>query len=82
MPTVSTTFNWSTFLEKHDMIWETLPQVWTEAPFLGNGMMGTMVRQTGDTTLRWDVGRGDVQDHRLLDDPNRIAGEMFNTWDP
>ena len=41
-----------------------MPTAWTEAPFLGNGMMGTMVIQSDDQTVRWEVGRGDVQDHR------------------
>ncbi|OVE75468.1 hypothetical protein BVX97_04495 [bacterium E08(2017)] len=50
-------------MSRHDLKWTKMPKEWYEAPFLGNGMMGTMVRQTGDKTVRWDVGRGDVQNH-------------------
>lgn len=56
--------NWPTFLSRHDMVWNRMPWKWTEAPFLGNGMMGTMIRQIGPQAVRWDVGRGDVQNHR------------------
>jgi len=68
--------DWQSFLQKHDMIWEALPQVWTEAPFLGNGMLGTMVRQTGEQSMRWDVGRGDVQDHRPGTDFSAVCAQM------
>jgi len=78
--TVNTeSINWQTFLQKHDMTWEVLPQVWTDAPFLGNGMLGTMVRQIGVQSMRWDVGRGDVQDHRVPEGPVRLSAEMLNT---
>jgi len=50
-----TSIDWSAFLGRHDLIWARMPQRWLDAPFLGNGMMGTMVRQTGDRTVRWDV---------------------------
>ena len=62
-----TSIDWATFLDRHDLHWTQMPQQWLDAPFLGNGMMGTMVRQTDDHTVRWDVGRGDVQDHRSSD---------------
>lgn len=61
---VETRIDWQEFMGRHDMIWEKMPRQWYEAPFLGNGMMGTMVRQTGDRVMRFDVGRGDVQNHR------------------
>ena len=61
--------DWNAFLARQDAVWERLPQQWWEAPFLGNDMMGTMVRQTGQQALRWDVGRCDVQEHR---DPNKV----------
>lgn len=64
MQNVKTPIDWARFLSRHDMQWSKMPTQWYEAPFLGNGMMGTMVRQTGKQTVRWDVGRGDVQNHR------------------
>jgi len=71
--------DWPSFLGRHDLVWEHMPQRWLDAPFLGNGMLGTMVRQTGDRTVRWDVGRGDVQDHRLPGGRVRRRGEMLDT---
>jgi len=56
--------DWSTFLGRHDPIWDRLPQTWLEGPFLGNGMMGTLIRQENVRAVRFDVGRCDVQDHR------------------
>lgn len=61
---LDTSIDWSDFLSRHDLYWTRMPTKWNEAPFLGNGMMGTMVRQIDDHAVRWDVGRGDVQDHR------------------
>ncbi len=69
---IDTVIDWENFLDRHDLLWDSMATKWEEAPFLGNGMMGTMVWQTGDHTLRWDMGRGDVQDHRP-------GGGMYNT---
>jgi hypothetical protein len=49
------------------MVWNRLPTDWYESPFLGNGMLGAMVMQGGERCVRWQVGRGDVQDHRPVD---------------
>ena len=56
--------NWEKFLSRHDLVWDTLPKQWYQAPFLGNGMLGAMVMQSNKNTIRWEIGRGDVQDHR------------------
>ncbi len=64
MQKVKTSINWEQFLSRHNLKWSRMPTQWYQAPFLGNGMMGTMVRQTGEQAVRWDVGRGDVQNHR------------------
>jgi alpha-L-fucosidase 2 len=64
MQHVKTSIDWEQFLGRHDLKWSKMATQWDQAPFLGNGMMGTMVRQTGKQTVRWDVGRGDVQNHR------------------
>jgi hypothetical protein len=56
--------DWPPFLARLDPTWQRLPQAWYEAPFLGNGMLGTLVRQIGPSEVRLDVCRGDVQDHR------------------
>jgi hypothetical protein len=57
--------DWKEFLARHDLVWERMPQSWDEAPFMGNGMLGTMLYQSpGANALRLDVGRSDAQDHR------------------
>jgi alpha-L-fucosidase 2 len=74
--------DWSSFLGLHDLAWEDLPKVWMDAPFLGNGMLGTMIFQTGENIIRWNVGRGDVQDHRLdgdLKNTDMKNSQMVNT---
>lgn len=69
--------DWSAFIEKQNIAWDELPKRWLDAPFLGNGMMGTMVFQTGEQTVRWQVGRGDVQDHRPFGDERFRGGAMY-----
>jgi hypothetical protein len=54
--------NWSEFLARHDLVWESLPQVWHEAAFIGNGLLGATIYAEGAHTLQWDVGRSDVVD--------------------
>ena len=56
--------DWRAFLSGHDLVWDRLAEEWYEAPFLGNGMMGTMIYKKGRDPLRFDVHRSDVQDHR------------------
>jgi len=56
--------DWAAFLERHDLLWDRLPERWFEGPFLGNGQMGTMVYKPSRQPLRFDVQRSDVQDHR------------------
>jgi hypothetical protein len=56
--------DWPEFLKRHDLIWERMPKRWFEAPFVGNGTMGAMVRQVDPHTVRWDIGHGKVQDFR------------------
>ena len=56
--------DWPDFLSRHDLVWERAPMAWYEGPFLGNGMLGSMVHQLDDQTIRISVGRSDVEDHR------------------
>jgi len=62
---VKTDIDWSTFLARHDMIWTKLPGNWREAPWTGNGMIGSMSWVEKDA-LRLQVFRGDVQAHRPM----------------
>ena len=59
--------DFAAFLARHDLIWERTPKSWFEAPFLGNGTLGLMLFQSGPTTLRVEIGRGDAYDHRKAD---------------
>ena len=64
-PLVKADIQWPAFLARHDMIWNRLPGNWREAPWTGNGMLGSMSWVEGDA-LRLQVFRGDVQFHRPM----------------
>ncbi|MFI6931858.1 glycosyl hydrolase family 95 catalytic domain-containing protein [Streptomyces sp. NPDC050287] len=56
---------WAGFLRGQDLLWHTLPKVWYEGPFLGDGRLGSMVYREPDTnSIRFTVQHGEVQDHR------------------
>jgi len=55
--------DWPAFMRQHDMTFETLPRSWQEAPHFGNAMVGSMLYRSNDT-IRLQVFRADVQDHR------------------
>src|SRR3954447_24618177 len=56
---------WQRFLAGQDLIWKRMPSTWYEGPFLGNGLLGSMVYQEpGENALRFTVHHGEVQDHR------------------
>ena len=62
---VQVAVDWPAFMARHDMLWKKLPTKWSEAPWTGNGMLGSMVWREGDA-LRLQVFRGDVQTHRPM----------------
>jgi len=55
--------DWPAFMRGHDMTFDKLPGDWTEAPHFGNAMVGSMLYQA-DNTIRLQVFRADVHDHR------------------
>ena len=55
--------DWPTFMRHHDMTFDKLPGSWNEAPHFGNAMVGSMLYQV-DNTIRLQVFRADVHDHR------------------
>ncbi|MEN8663131.1 MAG: glycosyl hydrolase family 95 catalytic domain-containing protein [Lentimonas sp.] len=57
--------NWPQFIAKQDLHWNEVPKEWKEAPFVGNGLMGSMLFQTAPNQLTIQIGRQDVQDHRM-----------------
>ncbi len=58
--------DWPAFLAASDPVWECWPEDWWEAPYLGNGMMGTLLRKLDERTVEWQVGRSDVEDYRSI----------------
>ena len=46
--------DWATFLQRHDPIWELLPQEFDKGAFIGNGLIGTTVYQEDCNTFRCD----------------------------
>jgi len=49
------------------MVYEQLPASWEEAPWFGNGRIGSMLYCDGaEHRLRLQVFRSDVQDHRYF----------------
>ncbi len=55
--------DWPAFMARHDMLWERLPNTWKESPHFGNAMVGSMLYRADDT-IRLQVFRADVHDHR------------------
>lgn len=60
--------DWPAFMEQHDMLWDSLPAVWYDGPFLGNGEQGTLMYQIDANTLHWDLGCSAAHEHRPLED--------------
>ena len=54
--------NWSDFLARHDLVWDSAPAKWDEGAFIGNGLLGAMIYADGTNPLQWDIGRSDVAD--------------------
>lgn len=59
--------NWAEYIKQHDLLWNKLPQHWHDAPFIGNGEMGSMIYKVGPRSIRWDVNNSRVEDHRKDD---------------
>ncbi len=70
--------NWPEFLSRQDPVWEVMPERWYDAPFLGNGTLGTLVRRIGEREVRWDVGNSYAHDHREPDDYSVRSPEILN----
>ena len=66
---VTGSINWSSFLEKNDLVWTKMPLNYYEGPYVGNGLLGTVFFK--DTvlpnTIGFEIGRVDVYDHRTVE---------------
>ena len=58
--------DWPAFLGRQDPVWERMPKDYYQGPFVGNGLVGAIVfEEPGKPgTLRFEIGRTDVYDHR------------------
>lgn len=53
--------DWKSFLARHDLVWDRLPDRFESAAFTGNGRLGSMVFTTDKgQALKWQMGRSDV----------------------
>lgn len=55
--------DWPALIQQHDMHWSDLPDGWQAGAHFGNAMLGSMLYQV-DNTIRLQVFRQDVHDHR------------------
>ena len=78
VPGIEERVDWPEFMERQDPVWEKLPEKWYDAPFLGNGQLGTLIRKTGEREIRWDVGNSFAHDHRKPDDYSVRSPEILN----
>ena len=68
--TAAEAVDWPAFLQRNDMVWEQFPSKWDNAPFIGNGTLGTIFwKQDNTGTFKFQIGRSDLYDHR------RISGD-------
>jgi hypothetical protein len=54
--------DWSSFLARQDLVWDSLPKTWEGGAFIGNGLLGAMIYADSTNGLKWEVGRSDVTD--------------------
>ncbi len=59
--------HWEQFLARSDPSWEVMPSSWADAPFIGNGWIGSYCYQAESVegpALNFVISRTDVYDHR------------------
>ncbi len=67
------------FMKRHDLIFSELPHIWYEAPFLGNGFMGsTLFFSEDNTQLYITLGHTCVYDNRTIES-RRYDDQMYLT---
>ena len=71
--------DWPAFLQRQDLVFETLPTQFDYGAFLGNGLLGAMIYRDGDSRLRWEMGRSDVTEHRRDNNRLPIGGLVLET---
>ena len=58
---VSLNVDWPVYMEKHNLIWDIFPGRWENGPFIGNGLAGSIIWASPDSTnVKWYLGRSDI----------------------
>lgn len=57
---------WPKYMAQHDLLWDCFPEDYFAGAFAGNGLLGTIIFKDNiePNTLRFEIGRTDVYDHR------------------
>ncbi|MCX6872379.1 MAG: discoidin domain-containing protein [Verrucomicrobia bacterium] len=76
---VKVAVDYPAFLARQDLVFEKLPDQFDTGAFLGNGMLGATIYQTGSNTMRWEMGRQDVTEHRRDNNRIPIGGLVLTT---
>ena len=64
--------DWASFMSRHDLVWDEIPHVWYEAPFLGNGFMGaTVCFNNSGTRMIINLGHTCIYDNRPIENIHR-----------
>ncbi|MFD2582446.1 glycoside hydrolase family 95-like protein [Pedobacter vanadiisoli] len=67
--------NWPVFMARQNLKWDQLGKDYYSGVILGNGLLGTNIYQESDSSIRFDIGRTDVVDHREKLLPN--VGKLY-----
>lgn len=60
----SQSINWEKFLSRNDMLFDTLTTKWSDGIYTGNGLIGNMIYMKDTCSIRIEIGRTDIYDHR------------------
>lgn len=77
--TVEANFEWASFLQRNDIVWDKLPLRFDHGAFHGNGLLGCMIYKDGPNSIRWEMGRSDVTAHRRDNNRLPIGGMVLET---
>lgn len=61
---VKNNIDYKAYFAKQDLVYDSLSTNWEDGAFIGNGLLGVMLYKENDYSLRFDLGRTDVVDHR------------------
>ncbi len=53
------------FFRRHDMLWTKMPRSWDQAPFIGSGLVGSLMYFNNKNRLTLTLGDTSVYDNRL-----------------